>query len=159
METKKMNMVMNILKYGLVGIGVIACILVIGGPNADGTIDKEIVEAFRDGMRMSLAVNYTIAIIGITIALVLLFFFVQLITNPKKTVMSIIGIIIALLLFVILWAMGTEDTNESLALLEDVQVAQGTINSTSAGLWTVLIGIVVGVLVAVLSPFMGKYRK
>lgn len=159
METKKMNMVMNILKYGLVAIGVIACILVIGGPNADGTIDKDIVDSFRDGVSMSLAINYTIAIIGITIALVLLFFVVQLITNPKKTIMSIIGIIVALILFLILWAMGTTDTNESLALLEDVQVAQGTINSTTAGLWTVLIGIVVGVLVALLSPLMGKYRK
>ena len=157
METKKLNLYMSILKFGLVGIGVILCLFLFGGPNMENTLEQQ--EAFRDGGSMSIATSFAGFIIFASVGLILFFFVVQLIKNPKKTALSIIGILVALVLYLILLLIGTSDTNESLALLEDVQVEQGTIVSSSAGLYTVIIGIIVAMLVVVLGPFMGRYRK
>ena len=73
--------------------------------------------------------------------------------------MSTIGVIAALLVFLIMWAMGSSDTNETLQLRETVQVDPGTISSVSAGLYTAIIGVVVAGLAWVLSPLMGRLRK
>jgi uncharacterized membrane protein len=123
----------------------------------ENTLEQQ--EAFRDGRSMSIATSFAGFIIFASVGLILFFFVVQLITNPKKTVLSIIGILVALVLYLILVLIGTSDTNESLALLEDVQVDQGTIVSSSAGLYTVIIGIIVALLAVVLGPFLGRYRK
>lgn len=157
MDTKKLNLYMSILKIGLVAIGVILCLFIIGGPNMESTM--EVQETFREGSSMSLVTSFTGFIIFASIGLILLFFVVQLITNPKKTVLSIIGLLVALVLYLIFLMIGTSDTNESLRLLEDVQVAQGTIVSSSAGLYTVITGVVLALLVAVFGPLMGRYRK
>jgi amino acid transporter len=157
METKKLNLFMSILKIGLVAIGVILSLFIIGGPNMESTVEAQ--ETFREGASMSLATSFTGFIIFASIGLILLFFVVQLITNPKKTVMSIIGLLVARVLYLIFLMIGTSDTNESLALLEDVQVAQGTIASSSAGLYTVISGVVIALLVAVFGPLFGRYRK
>lgn len=148
---------MNLLKFGLVAVGVIAAILVIGGPNMDAT--EEVRNEFRDGASMGLAMNYTLLIILASVAIVLLFFVLQLITNPKKTIKSIIGIIVALLLFLLLYLMGTSDTNDSIQLAANKHVSDGTLSATSAGIYTTIIGIFVGVLAWILSPLMGRMRK
>lgn len=157
MDTKKLNMFMNILKFGLVAVGVIAAFLVIGGPNME--VEEATRVEFRDGPRMGMAINYTMLIIIASVVFVLFFFVMQLITNTKKTVMSIIGLIAALVVYLIFLAAGTSDTNESLQLQETQYVADGTLASTTAGLYTVLVGVVVGLLVWILSPLMGRYRK
>ena len=157
MDAKKLNMIMTVTKFALVAIGVLACLLIIGGPNMDAT--QEVRENFRDGGKMGLAIGYTIFIIIAAAAIVLMFFVLGLISNTKRTVMSIIGVIGALLVFLIMWAMGSGDTNESLQLRETVQVDQGTISSVSAGLYTAIIGVVVAGLAWVLSPLMGRLRK
>jgi hypothetical protein len=157
MDTKKLNMFMNILKFGLVAVGVIACMLVIGGPNMESTVEDQ--ESFREGASLGMAINYTMLIIIASVAIVLLFFMIQLITNTKKTALSIIGVIVALVVYLIFWAMGTSDTNDSLALLESVQVEQGTIATTTAGIYTAIVGVAVGALVWILSPLMGRLRK
>ena len=120
---------------------------------------QEVREDFRDGGQMGLAIGYTLFIIIATTAAVLLFFVLGLITNTKKTAMSIIGVIAALVVFLIMWAMGSSDTNETLQLRETVQVDPGTISSVSAGLYTAIIGVVVAGLAWVLSPLMGRLRK
>ena len=148
---------MNILKFGLVAVGVIACLLVITGPNMEATLEEQ--EAFREGGSLGLAINYTMLIIIASVAVVLFFFVLQLITNTKRTVMSIIGILVALVLYLIFWAIGTSDNYETLALTEDVMVEQGTIVTTTAGLYTALVGLFVGLLVWFLSPLMGRMRK
>jgi len=157
MNTKKLDMFMNILKFGLVAVGVIACMLVIGGPNMESTVEDQ--ESFREGASLGMAINYTMLIIIASVAIVLLFFMIQLITNTKKTALSIIGVIVALVVYLIFWAMGTSDTNDSLALLESVQVEQGTIATTTAGIYTAIVGVAVGALVWILSPLMGRLRK
>lgn len=153
MDSKKLNLFMNIIKYGLVAVGVIACILVIGGPNAEAPLEDQ--DSFREGGQLGMAINYTLLIILAGVAVVLVFFILQLITNTKKTVMSIIGLLAALVIYLLIWAMGTSDTNETLKLAEDVQVEQGTIATTTAGLYTVIIA----VFVAIIAAVFGNWRK
>jgi hypothetical protein len=108
---------------------------------------------------MAFAISYTGFIFFLGVGIVILFFLVQLATNTKKTVKSIIGMIAALVVYLIFYVAGTSDTNESLNLAESVQVADSTIVSTTAGIYTVIVGFAVGILVWVLGPFMGRLRK
>ncbi|MDX2362527.1 MAG: hypothetical protein QNK23_17090 [Crocinitomicaceae bacterium] len=157
MDTKKLNTIMTIVKFALVAFGVIACILIIGGPNMNDTALER--EVFRDGPAMGFASTYTGFVIIATTVAVLLFFVIQLITNTKKTALSIAGVLAALVVYLVILMIGTSDTNSSLELKESVQVAQSTINSASAGLYTALVGVVVGALAWIFSPLMGRYRK
>lgn len=157
MDTKKLNLYMSILKIALVAIGVLACLFLFNGADMNSTVEDQ--ESFRDGAKMGFSIGFTGFLLIAGVGLILLFFVMQLISNPKKTVMSIIGLIASLVLYLLLWVMGTSDSNDSLRLAEDVQVAQGTINSTSAGLYLVIILIVVAVVAAVASPIMGMIKK
>lgn len=157
MEAKKLNMIMSILKIVLGAIGVIACLLIVNGPNMEDT--KEVRDAFRDGGEMGLAINYTVFVVIATAAAVILFFILGLVTNTRKTVMSIVGVVAAFILFCIFWAAGSSDTHDSLQLAESIPADAGTINFVTAGLWTVMVGVVVGALAAILSPLMGRFRK
>ena len=57
MDIKKFNLYMSILKIGLVGIGVILCLFIIGGPNMENTLETQ--EIFREGVSMSLITSFT----------------------------------------------------------------------------------------------------
>lgn len=155
MKSNKLDLAMNILKFGLVIIGVILCILVINGPNAEDPVLEQ--EAFREGGRLGAAISYTMIVMFACVGLVLLFFVMQLITNPKKTIMSIIGIVAALALYLVLSLFGSTDTWETLALRDPV--SDSTIASTTAGIYTVVIGLVVAIVMIFLGPLMGKLRK
>ena len=123
----------------------------------NSTVEEQ--ESFRDGAKMGFSIGFTGFLMFAGVGLILLFFVFQLISNPKKTVMSIIGLVASLVLYLILLVAGTSDSNSSLQLADDVQVAQGTINSTSAGLYLVIILIVVAVIAAVASPIMAMIKK
>jgi amino acid transporter len=155
MNSTKLNTILNAVKIALVVIGVGASLLLFNGPNV--TAGTEAVEKFRDGAEMSTAIFFTIALLIVSIAIVILFFGVQLISNPKRTLLSIIGIVAALLIYVIFFAAGTTDTTDTLLLKNPVD--QGTVTTTTAGIYTVIIGLIAGVLVIVLGPFMGRFRK
>ena len=155
MKSNKLDLAMNILKFGLVAIGVILCLLIINGPNAEQPILEQ--ETFREGGSLGAAISYSGLLLFACVAVVVLFFVVQLITNTKRTVFSIIGIIVAFVIYFVISMLGTSDDNASLALRDPVSLS--TINSTSAGLYTVIIGLVMSVLVIVLGPLMGRYRK
>lgn len=154
--SNKLDLLKNILLYGLGVAGIVLCILVIGGPNADGTSVAE-QTTFREGWKLSSAISFTGILMFACMALVLLFFVVQLITNPKKTIFSIIGILVAAVIYLIMTMVGTSDTNESLALRDPV--SDSTISSTTAGLYTVIIGLVISILAILLGPLMGRMRK
>ena len=145
---------MNILKVVLVAIGVFACLLLFNGP--DITDDPEKVKAFRDGGKLGFASIFTGFIVFFGLGLILLFFVVQLISNPKKTVFSILGLIAALAIYLIFWASGTSDTNETLQLRHPVE--QSTITATTAGLWTTIVAVIVGVL-AIIAGFFTRSIK
>ncbi|GAB5417539.1 MAG: hypothetical protein Crog4KO_08110 [Crocinitomicaceae bacterium] len=161
MDNKKFDMAMTILKYGIGIIGIIAVGLVLSASPKGEQAELELVQKqFADSGQMGFATNYTIFIIGAALLGVLLFFVYQLITNFKKTAMSIIGVVAALVLYLVLRVMGTSDTNQTLDLTGDYVTKDSTIAATTAGLWLVIIGLMVGALLAILGPFiLGKYRK
>ncbi len=157
MDEKKMNLFMTILKVGLVAIGVVSSLFLFNGADMNSTVEAQ--ESFRDGAALSFTISYTGFLIITGVFLILLFFVIQLITNPKKTIMSILGLLVAGVLYVILYMAGTGDTNETLRLMEDVQVDQQTIKAVSAGLYLVLILIVGALAAAVLTPIIARFKN
>ncbi|MFA7273610.1 MAG: hypothetical protein WC044_07060 [Crocinitomicaceae bacterium] len=148
----------NILKIALAAIGIILCLFLFAGPASTAELSE--IENYRDGAQMSAAILFSIFILLACIALVLIFFVRQLISNPKKTILSIIGIVVGLVLYLLFYAIGTNDTSDGLGLTESIgNVAPGTIRSTTAGLYTVLAGLVIALLAIVVTPFIGKFRK
>jgi hypothetical protein len=154
MNEQKFNLYLTILKIALVGIGVVSSLLLIGGPNVNQELQE--VEAFRDGAKMAVAINYTIGIILSGVGLIFLFFFVQLATQTKKTLMSIIGLVIALVVYLVFSAVGTSDTSATLQLKN--AVSDGTVATTTAGLYTVGLAIFVGVAAIVIMPIINRFK-
>lgn len=157
MESKKLNLMMSVLKIALIAIGVLAFFMVFQGPNISA--EESVRQEFLEGGQLAFATSYTGFMLFAAAGLVLIFFVVQLITNTKKTVKAIMGLLIAVVIFFVLYMVGTTDTNESLQLKEAQHVSQNTISGTTAGIYTVLLGIGLGALAAILSPFMGRLRK
>ena len=157
MDDKKLRMIMTILKVVLVVIGVVACFMVILGPNGNAEVDVR--EEFENSFSLGLAINYTLYIILGGIVVILAFFLIQLITNTKKTALSIAGILAAGVLYLIFKLIGTTDTNESLDLAEKVQQDADVISTTTAGIYTGLFLLAIGGLVWILGPLMGRLRK
>ncbi len=155
MKTKNLNLYMTILKGTLIAVGVILCLFLFGGPNVTSS-EKAVVAEFRDGTEMSLASLFTAFVFFLCVGLILLFFVVQIISNPKKTLFSILGILAALVIYLIFYFAGTTDTNESLQLRNPV--GQGSIVTTSAGLYTAFVGMVVAFL-AVLMGFFTRLKR
>lgn len=156
MDAKKLTVGLNALKFSIAIVGVVLSLFLFNAPNV--VAGTEAVETYRDGsVIFSSAIWFTIIIFFALCAFVLLFFFVQLISNPKRTVISILGILIFLGIYLVISLMGTTDTNETLALRN--QVSLGVINTTSAGIYTIIIGMFAGLLVVILGPFVGRYRK
>ena len=156
MDAKKLTVGLNALKFSIAIVGVVLSLFLFNAPNV--VAGTEAVETYRDGsVIFSSAIWFTIIIFFALCAFVLLFFFVQLISNPKRTVISILGILIFLGIYLVISLMGTTDTNETLAIRN--QVSLGVINTTSAGVYTIIIGMFAGFLVVILGPFMGRYRK
>lgn len=137
MNEKKMNLIGNVIKIGLIAIGVILSFMIIFGPNVNA--GKEAVEKFRDGMELSAAINFILIILGVCIAIIIGFYVLLLITDFKKAIKSMIGILLFAVLYFILNMIGSSDTSETLALRNPV--ADATIDSTHAGLVCVIIGL------------------
>lgn len=155
MSTKNINLLMTIIKVGLGGIGVILSLLLFGAPNvSDG---KEAVEAYRDGAQMSYAIWFTIVLVFALIGIVLAFFLLQVVTDTKKTLIAILGILVSIIVYIICLSIGTSDTTDTLLLRNPV--SQGIVDTTTAGVYTIMVGIAIGVLVIVAGPLMGRYRK
>ena len=106
------------------------------------------------------AINYVIYVIGLALLGVIAFFIYALIIRPKKTAVSILGLIISASVFLILFFIGSSDTLKDLQIdPESVNVGANTIDITSAGIYTIGICLFIGVLAIVLGPFMGRYRR
>ncbi len=154
METKKLNLILSIVKIALGAIGVLICAFLIIGPGPTAE-PKERVE-FLDSPVMNLGTYFTFAIILLAVILVIGFFLYQLIVSPKRTFMSIISIIAAGVLFLIFWVIGSSDTSESIGVAEQYN---DSISWISAGLIVVFIGIVIGFAAAFGGPLYGRLRS
>ncbi len=156
MDAKKLNMAMTGLKFLVAIIGVGLSIFLFNAPNV--TAGTEEVETYRDGSAVfSSAIWFTMITLIALVAFVIIFFLVQLATNTKKTVISIVGILIFAIFYVIMNAAGTADTTDSLLLKNPVE--QSVVTTTSAGIYTILVGLGAGILVILIGPFLGRFRK
>lgn len=155
MSAKNINLLMTIIKFGLGGVGVVLSVLLFFAPNvSEGT---EVVEAYREGPQMSYAIWYTIILMLALLGVVVLFFILQIFTDTKKTLIAIAGIIVSIVIYLICLSAGTSDTTDTLLLKNPV--SQGIVNTTTAGIWTIMVGMLTGALVIIAGPFMGRFRK
>lgn len=158
MNNHKVNLILNVTRIALIVIGVIATLMVISGRPEEGA-EKAAVEAFRDGGTMSFTMGFALAIIIASVAAVLLFFLLQLVTDSKRTITSILPLLIALVFYLILSLVGSGDTWQTIGLKSAEVADQGTISGVTAGIWTVMIGLVVSVLAILFTRLIGSLRK
>lgn len=161
MDSKKFDLAMTALKFVTAIVGAIACFWVwTTSPGSDVT---ELQKAeYADTAQMSLAIYYTIGIIFAAVAAILIFFVFQLITNTKKTAQSIIGVVAAFVVFLILWMAGTSDTAETVNLKGNPDANQATLNWVSAGIYTIILGIVVAIAatrIGQIRALMNRFKK
>lgn len=155
MDAKKTALLLKAIKFVLSGVGVLACILVINGPNTNA--GSQVVEEFRDGFEMSFAMLFTIAVIFACVALIIAFFVLNFISQPKKTALSIMGILVSFVVYMVFYIGGTSDTSKSLLLKNEV--SDGVVLTTTAGLYTTFVALAVAVLVIILLPIYNRFKK
>jgi len=155
MDAKKTALLLNIIKFVLSGVGVLACILVINGPNTNA--GSQVVEEFRDGFEMSFALLFTIAVIFACVAMIIAFFVIHFISQPKKTALSIMGILVSFVVYMVFYIGGTSDTSKSLLLKNEV--SDGVVLTTTAGIYTTFVALAVAVLVIILLPIYNRFKK
>ncbi|MDX1445952.1 hypothetical protein [Lishizhenia sp.] len=159
MENKTTNIIGMAIKLAIiVPILILGLSVMFSGVHVENSA-PEVVEEFREGGLLTSTTMFSFVAIGLCAFLVLAFFVVLLVTQPKKAIKSILGIILVGVLYVILNAIGTADTNESLRLAEDVQVEQNVIDSSTAGIWTAAITLIVGIAAILLGPVINLVRK
>ncbi len=108
-----------------------------------------------DGIKVSLLTT----VFGLIAAIVLQIFYNYIVSKVDGIVNEMEDASISLI-DMMLKHKGTSDTNESLNLVGDYATSDATLDATTAGLWVVIIGILAGILLAILGPFLlGKYRK
>jgi len=155
MDAKKTALLLNTIKFVLSGVGVLACILVINGPNTNA--GSQVVEEFRDGFEMSFALLFAIAVIFACVAMIIAFFVIHFISQPKKTALSIMGILVSFVVYMVFYIGGTSDTSKSLLLKNEV--SDGVVLTTTAGIYTTFVALAVAVLVIILLPIYNRFKK
>jgi hypothetical protein len=155
MNANKLNLILRIFHYALITLGVGLSLLLFSGPAV--TDSKDVIEKFRESTEMNAAIYFLLFIIIIGVLIILGFFAFQLIISPKKTILSIIGIVVSLFVYLIFFILGTTDTSDTLALRNPV--SDGIVLTTTAGLYTIGVGLLVGVILIIAGPFMGRLRK
>lgn len=156
---KKVNP-LDVLKIVLVAVGVGVCLMLFSIPSVStytGEMKDEMLAKYREQTELGLAITYLSGLIIAGVVIVLGFFVFSAIIRPKKTLMSIIGLSVSLLVFFILFGAGSKDVPADLAL--KVEFTQNSIDLATAGIYTVTACIGFGVLVIILGPFMGRYRR
>jgi len=155
------NQILNISKFVLGLLGVSLCIWLVASDYPESGAPLEEIDAFvKDSPASFSAISYVNILIGAALITVIGFFLYQLIIRPKKTGLSILGLLISATVFLLLFFIGSPDTIDSLQLDPDkVNVGANTIAITSAGLYTIGICLLIGVLAIILGPFMGRYRR
>jgi uncharacterized membrane protein len=156
MSAKFLNVISQIFKYLFTVTGFVLSVwIMISGPAV--TEGKDAIAKFSESLQMNAAIYLMLFILLAAGAMVIGFFVSQIIQSPKKTILSIIGILISFVVYLIFYLIGTSDTTDTLALRNPV--SDGVIFTTTAGLYTIGILLFVGLVVIIAGPFMGRLRK
>lgn len=151
---KKLNILGLAIKILFAVPALIACFIVMLSDvsSADDLVQQE----FMNDFWFSSSINITLFSMAVAASLILIFFILLIISQPKQAIKSILGLILSGVVFFILYMIGTNDTVESLQIQDNIQVTQGEFDFTHAGIYTALIGITVTSFVAL---FMGFFMK
>jgi len=147
---------LNLIKFALVTVGVGASFLLFNGPSV--TAGPAAIAEYRESAEMDFAIWFTIGLLIFAMAVVIGFFAWSLILQPKKTIISIIGLVVCFIVYVVFMGIGTTDTVQTLALKGD-KISQGVVDTTSAGIYTIAFCLVVGFIVIIIGPLLGRYRS
>src|SRR5690554_2694660 len=148
---KKLNVLGLIIKIVIaVPALIFGFIVMTSGVNAES--DELVKQNFMESFAFNGVTNISFYAIILAVILVLVFFVVLLVTRPVQAIKSILGIVVAAVLFFILYSMGTTDTVESLGVVGDITASEATLDFTHAGIYTAIIGLAV---CSALAMFMG----
>ncbi|SRR5690554_5136697 len=152
---KKLNILGLIIKIVIaVPALIFGFIVMTAGVNAES--DELVKQNFMDSFAFSGVMNISFYAIIITVVLVIVFFIISLFVRPVQAIKSVLGIILAGVLFFIMYSIGTTDTVESLNVQGDITASAATIDFVHAGIYTAIIGLAV---CSALAMFMGLIVK
>lgn len=154
-QEKKLNLIGLIIRIAIIAPAIIFGIMVMGsGVNAESASTD--IESLKESVHFNAVFGISfMALLGCA-ALVLIFFGISLITRPASAVKSILGIIIATIFFFILYAIGSNDTAESLRVDSTIMVTETTVNFATAGIWTALVALAIASITALGLGFVIK---
>lgn len=152
---KKLNILGLIIKLVIAVPALLAGIIVMSsGVNAESPKIEQ--AEFMDSVAFSAVMNLSFLTIILAVILVVVFFVALLVSRPLVAIKSVLGIIIAAIVFFILYAIGTTETTESLQFSGSITATQGELDFTHAGIITTLLAITVCGAIAL---FMGYIMK
>lgn len=155
---KKLNIIGLAIKL-LIAIPALILTFIVMTSNVNGDSDKLAIDEFMSNPAFSGSINIAMWSIFIAIGLVLLFFIFSLVTRPKEAIKSILGIIIAAIIFFIFYTLGTTDTVQSLHVQGDISVTSGEMDFTHAGIYTTFILLAVAAIAAIFMGFIMRFIK
>lgn len=152
---KQLNILGIIIKIIIIAPALIAGLFVMGsGVTAESP--EPVKQDFMNSVSFSAVTNISFIAIIAAVILILLFFAILLATRPGTAIKSILGIIIAGVVFFILYSVGTTDTVESLDVQGGISISESAMSFVHAGIWTAIIGMVIS---SILALFMGFIMK
>jgi hypothetical protein len=156
MGNEKIGTILNIVKFVLAILGVVLVAWVIGSdPGSFNDLTMEQKEEFLNGGPMSGSMNYALGIILAGVILILGFFVYSLMIDAKKALKSVIGYVLAAVLFFVFYGVvGGEMT--PVALKDGID--ESTVKASEAGLYLAIFAIAAGFVAMLISPLF-RYLK
>ena len=154
-KEKKLNVIGLIIKL-VIAVPALIFGFIVMSSGVNGDSDATTQQTLMDSGSFNTVIYICLIAILIAIALILVFFGGLLISRPKEGIKSILGIIVAAIIFFVLYLIGTNDTVTSLHVQGDITVSQGAMNFTNAGIYTTIIGLVI---CSILTLGMGYVMK
>jgi hypothetical protein len=151
------NLMLNILKIALGVLGALFVLLAVVKLPADlKSLTVEEQQAALNNPQLSLVTNFTLFLVLLGAILIVVFFLFGLISDPKKTIRSVIGYLVAGVAFLIFYA-AAKGTVTPMA--EKFGIEQSTLKATEAGLYLTIFMVIVGFALMLVGPLFRYIKK
>lgn len=155
---KKLNIIGLIIKL-VIAIPALLFGIIVMTSGVNGESDATSQQTLMDSSSFNTVIYICLFAIVLAVALILIFFGGSLISRPKEGIKSILGIVVAAIVFFILYFIGTTDTVQSLHVTGNITVSKGAMNFTNAGIYTTIIGLVICSILTLAMGFIMKFVK
>lgn len=150
-------MMLNILKIALGVLGALFVVLAVAElPSDFKALTVEERDATIINPKLVMMTNFTLFVILLGLILIVGFFLFGMVTNPKKTIKSVLGYLASGLAFFVFYAMAKGTPTEA---SEKFDIAQSTIKATEAGLYLTIVMVVIGFALMLLGPLFRYIKK